>query len=563
MRNFELPKHSTRALCPGKIIPGCKGLICTSIVLLIATLCFLPGLGSFGLLDPTDSFFIEAAREMRERHHYITALYNYTDWLDKPILSFLPIVVAYKLFGVNTWAARLPAALCGIILVVATYVFARCRLSNRTSLLCTAILCSSPLFLLTGHVALADEVLSMFFGVAMLFAGITLSSQKQKMNMAAYVFLALAILTKGPIPLILALGTIAFYLLITSATLTAATVKFWQLRPVSGAIILLTICLPYFYWAHVTTDGAFTVQFFLRQNVGRMLGTVNHQEPIWFYIPIILGGYFPWILYLLLGIPWFKKLFARRQQLTRRQGLIVFCVCWVLWVLLLFTFVPTKLPTYIVPLSPALAILVGTYLSLLIRAYMRHNSTIPQWFNSPATITIFSFPSGLAFVGSLVSLWLLPKLMGKEMSYYSVLWLVGTLSPIPFYLFWRRKFVQAIFSLAATSLLICAIMVPCALSWFYQSHQVSINKLVAIAKARSTNLATLFSEVPSVVFAMQKPVPEIKSLDELEQFCKIGKEPHLLLATRNCLQIPQLQAKQHIIANAGKWYLLDVEGYPW
>jgi len=559
MGNFYLCKHSISGPGPGKVTWGCKESVFALAVVLIAALCFLPGLGSFGILDPTDSFFIEVAREMTERHHYITALYNYTDWLDKPALSFWPIILASKLLGMNPWAARLPAALSGMALVAATYIFAAPRLGQRAAILSAAVLCSSPLFLLTGHVALSDEILGMFFGVAMLYAGTTLASQRQKINIVAYVFLALAILTKGPIPLILAFGAIVLYLCMTCSSLNEAGRKFGQLRPIVGTIILLVLCLPYFYLAHITTNGAFSVQFFLRQNVGRMLGTVNHQEPIWFYVPILFGGYFPWILYLLISIPWLKRLFARRRQLTQRQGLVIFCACWLFWVLLLFTLVPTKLPTYIVPLSPALAILVGTYLYLLMRLYKQCKGADQSWLQSRAAIIILSLPPMLSFAGSLVGLWMLPKLMAGQMSCYGILVLIGALTLVDCWLFWRRKLVQAVFSLAITFVFIGSILVPCSFLWFYQSHQLGMDKLIAIAKAQNANIAILFSRVPSVVFSMQKPVLEIKSLPELEQFCRIGHKPHL----QNCLNLPELHVKQHTIASDGRWYLLNVEGYPY
>lgn len=560
MEQFGPCKNSTRVLDAGKSLWDCKELAYTLVIMLIAAACFLPALGSFGMLDPTDSFFLEAAREMIEQHHYITALYNYTDWLDKPILAFLPVILACKLFGLNIWAARLPAALSGIALVLATYTFTIPLLGRRAAVFSALILCSSPLFLLTGHIALSDELLSMLFGVAMLYAGTSLSTPKQKINIIAYVFLALAILTKGPIPLILAFCAIVFYLLVTCSSSSVAIKKLWQLRPVLGAISLLVLCLPYFYLAHASTGGAFTAQFFMRQNLGRMLGTVNHQEPIWFYLPITFAGYFPWIFYALMGFAWLKRLLTRRCRLTQRQGFIIFCFCWLSCVLLLFTFIPTKLPTYILPLSPALAILVGTYLDMLIRLA---KDCPNRWLSSPTSIIIFSIPPALICAGSLLAWWLLPKLLAVKMSWSGLLGLAGTLMLVPCWLFWRKKFTQAVWSLVITSVCICSILLPCSFLYFYQIQQIGINKLVAIAKNKDASLATLFSGIPSAVFSMQKPVPEIKSLSDLEQFCHRGKTPHLLLATKNCLNIPQLQAKQHIIASDNKWYLLNVDGYPW
>jgi hypothetical protein len=206
------------------------------------------------------------------------------------------------------------------------------------------------------------------------------------------------------------------------------------------------------------------------------------------------------------------------------------------------------------PLSPALAIIVSAYLEALLRS------------KQPLSITLrlmYCLPIVIAFIGSLVAIWLLPKLIGQEMSCYAVPICASVLTFLPLWFFWRAQFNQSLFSFAMSSILICAIAIPLAFVWFYQSRQIGIDKLTAIAKAQNASVATLFSGVPSVVFTMQKPVPEIKSLAQLEQFCHVGKKPHLLLATGNCLNLPELQAKQHIISTTGRWYLLNVDGYPW
>ncbi len=532
--------------------------ICLLPVLLIACLCFLPGLGSFGPLDPTDSFFIESAREMIEHDHYVTALYNYADWLDKPGLAFWPIILSCKLLGMNSWAARIPAAISGITLIIAVYIFARRLLGKRSAILSAVVLCASPLFIITGRVALPDELLSMFFGIFMLYAAVALSSPKQKLDLWAYVFLALAILTKGPITLILALLAIALYLFTTNNSLSVALDKLKDLRPIAGIAILLLLCLPYYYLAHTTTDGAFTIQFFLHQNMGRFLGVVNHQEPIWFYLPILLGGYFPWILYFFMSIPWLKHLYVRRSRLSQRQSMIIFCCCWAATVLLLFTLVPTKLPTYIVPFSPALAIIVGTYLDCLIRTHARLNNRHKL---------IISIPPLLIFLAGLACLSLMPILAIKTVPapilVSSTLTLIVILTVASCSAFWQRKLTYAATTLSLASILACVVLIPCSFQWFYQTHQMSINRLAIIAKDKNANLATLFSWEPSVVFTLRRKVPAINSLPELASFCQTGQSPHFLLATKNCLQIPKLQAQRHVVASDGRWYLLNIEGFPW
>ncbi len=138
------------------------------LVLALSCLSFLPALGAYRMLDPTDSFFVEAAREMLELSHYVTPVINYTDWLDKPALPLICIIASYRIFGINEWAARLPSALSAVILVLFTFAAAKRLTGLRTAFYASLILCTSPLFLIVAHVALTDMPLTMFVGISML-----------------------------------------------------------------------------------------------------------------------------------------------------------------------------------------------------------------------------------------------------------------------------------------------------------------------------------------------------------------------------------------------------------
>lgn len=546
-------------------VPG--GWIFLLAVIFMAIICFLPGLNSFGALDPTDSFFLEVSREMVECHHYITALFNYNDWLDKPTLPFWLIIIAYKLLGVSAWAGRLYAAFSGIILVIATYFFALRMIGRRAAILSAVILCTSPLFLIVGHVALSDEFLSMLFGISMLYIGTALATDKGKVSLFAYVFLGLAILAKGPIALVLALGSIGLYLIVVSDSWNKAKEQLLLLRPLTGMIILLLLCLPYYYCAHVVTSGAFTEQFFLRQNIGRMEGTINHHEPIWFYLPVFLAGYFPWSFYLLSGMPWLKRLFTFRFQLTQRQRFIIFSFCWLLFVAFLFTLVPTRLPTYIVPFSPALAIITAAYLDALIQAKANKTLAINASGMRRAENIMILLPPLLAAFGSLITLGLIigwQILTGTFLVIIgSTLIIIAVLSLRSFWLLWAQQYTKGMVSVCLVSIFACAILVPSSFQWFYNNRQAMIMRIISVIKERNGSVATLFSPVPSTIFYLHHQVPNIDSLAQLPAFCQAGKMPHFLLASRNCLKIPALEAKNHTIASDGKWYLLSVDGFPW
>lgn len=512
------------------------------------------------MLDPTDSFFFEVPREMLECKHYITPIYNYIDWLDKPAFPFLLIALSYKCLGLNDFAARLPSALSGIIMILLTYIFALKRINRRTALLSSLILCSSLLFLIVGHVALSDEPLSMLFTAAMLISGCGLAGNRS-VNLSAYIFLALAILCKGPIAVILAGGSIALYLLVINRTFSEFVSSLFKLKLVHGIFIVLLICVPYYCLAHATTNGAFSEQFFFRQNLGRLQGKVNHLEPIWFYLPVFFGGYFPWSVYFILSISWLRGYWKRRFSLTHRQKFILFCLCWFLFVAVLFTLVPTRLATYIVPFSSAFSIIVGAFFDLLIRVQQCHQ----KCEKVPFKVALVLPPALIAIASTIAVIIVFIKLIDKSLFLFFGIgqFLVLTGSFLAVKEFWQNSYRRAIFSLTLALTLSLLILIPASFVWFYRTHQLFFNQTIALTQKNKANIATLFSPVPSVVFYLGHRIPNIENLDQLGQFSCSGQKPHYLLASRNCLDIPELQAKEHIIETDGKWYLLDVDGFPW
>ena len=539
---------------PGGFVNMSKPQSASLIILgvaLLAALIFLPALGAYNMLDPTDSFFVEAPREMLILHHYLTPLINYADWFDKPAFPFLLTVLTYKMFGVSAWAARLPSALSAILLIVAT-AFATIKMLNRRSaLLAPLVLSTCPLFIVVGRLALTDEPLSMFIGVAMLAFALSLFNAQKRYLPVAYFMLGLAVLCKGPIGLVLAGGSLLLYGLLEVAHEKAPLPKLFKfiqtLNPLMGLAIVLLVSAPYYIAAHLTTNGAFTQEFFLHQNVGRFEGTVNHQEPVWWYLPVFLGGLFPWTLFILPSYPIYKHLWKARQW-TKRQKLMVFSAAWLLFVLALFTAVPTKLPTYIVPMCPAFAVIIANNLDMLLRLGRKR---------------YFQFSAGVMAIAAIGGAILLPRLLPVSGNVSN--WLLGMVAIIctfqvcQFLQARANRLVNALRLQCVGTAFVCATLIPYIFCLFFWSHQARIDRLVERALHENANLATLFNSVPSAVFAYNRRVEMLDSFEQVEKFANQGKSPHWLLATKNCFDMQKLNAHENMIARDGKWYLISVE----
>jgi 4-amino-4-deoxy-L-arabinose transferase-like glycosyltransferase len=501
------------------------------------------------MLDPTDSFFVEAPKEMLEQGHFLTPLFNYADWFDKPAFPFLLTVVSYKMFGISTWAARLPSALSGIALAATI----RRVLSSRTAWLCGLVLAACPIFVLVGRCALTDEPLSLLIGASLLAFAQALIRQDRVALIWAYCALALAIVCKGPIGLIVVLGTLVTYAGLdwlhnarSAATLTAYPAL---LRPWLGAFILLIGACPYYIWAHIATNGGFTNEFFFHQNLGRFEGTVNHQQPIWWYIPVFAGGFLPWTIFLVCSTAYLKRIWQKRIW-TRRQRLSMFALAWLTFVFVLFTIVPTKLPTYIVPLSPAVAILVGTYLDFLVRVKKS------RFFFVVAVCVLV-----IAFVPIVLLPWLTPAVPMSMPIMVAATIVLAVFAVLQIQRVRRGKLREAMTGQILSVLIAIIAFVPVGFRYYYVKHQQSVDNLVGLAKSKNANLATLFNSVPSAMFAYDHRIEILQSLQEVEKFAHEGPSPHWLLATQNCLHMPELEVKDRLIGHEGKWYLLSVEGF--
>ena len=334
---------------------------------LISFLLFLPLLGTAGMFDPTDSFFLESTREMVQTKEFAVPLINYELWLDKPACAFWLIILSYKLFGINEFAGRLPSAVSGILLVVTTFSLSRQMLSRRQAFFSALVLACSPLFLIVGHVALIDEPMALFLTTALLSIAVFIARRSLPFLLLGYFALSLAALTKGPIALVLVGLITCGYFLFTQPRKILQSI--WSLKPLLALALLLVLVAPYYLWAHIDTHGEFTKAFFLRQNLGRMVGAVNHVSPAWWYIPVLLGGFFPWSLVALSSGRYLRYFWVRRSRLlTARQSLVIFSICWTVLGFTFFSAIPTKLQTYIVPIFPGLAIVMGVYLDLLLRS---------------------------------------------------------------------------------------------------------------------------------------------------------------------------------------------------
>ncbi|MFB2923430.1 ArnT family glycosyltransferase [Aerosakkonema funiforme] len=410
-------------------------------LLILSCVAFLFNLGSIGLVDKTEPMFVEAARQMSVTGDWITPYWNGETRFDKPPLVYWLMAIAFKIVGVNEWAARLPSALAAIALVVLGFYTLRYFGFSRPAMVRSlpfhpkdaegkphpqplpvhgegsksreaqgeendrqsseaekihnperelwisawigaAILALNPAWIAWGRTGVSDMLLASNISMALLtffiayaiedtplpvrgggVGGGVFPQRSSIWYIAFYVFVALAVLAKGPVGAVLPGLIIGAFLLYLGKFREVVR----EMRLVRGVLITIAIAIPWFVLVTLANGKAYIDTFFGYHNVQRFTSVVSsHRGPWYFYIPVVLVGFAPWSIYLPVAIA--RLRFWQRekwQQSPRSTQLGLFALFWFIGVFGFFSIAVTKLPSYVLPLMPACAIMVTLFWSEL------------------------------------------------------------------------------------------------------------------------------------------------------------------------------------------------------
>jgi 4-amino-4-deoxy-L-arabinose transferase-like glycosyltransferase len=315
----------------------------------------LPNLGGHALWDMDEGVNAEAAREMVESGNWITPFYNYELRTAKPALLYWLQGSAYEVFGVNEFAARLPAVLCGLGSLLFTYEIARRMFAPTTGLLAGLVLASCIEFCLISHAATPDPPL-LFFLLGCYFCYWAGSQGNRRWwFVPCAVFCGLAVLTKGPVGVALPGLVILFHL-----AWTRQLRKLWDGRLGLAAVVFVLVAGPWYGMVTLDTKGKWLEAFITRENLQRFSSPAEgHRGPIFYHAAMLFVLTTPWCVFLLVSL-W--RAWRGTRSNTENTSAYRFLVVWFLVYLVLFSLAATKLPNYVLPLYPAVAIMIARWL---------------------------------------------------------------------------------------------------------------------------------------------------------------------------------------------------------
>jgi 4-amino-4-deoxy-L-arabinose transferase-like glycosyltransferase len=333
---------------------------------------FFFGLAHFGLIGADEPRYAQVAREMLSRHDWITPTLDHRAWLEKPPLYYWQAMLAYAVFGVSDWAARLPSAVDATLMVFAAYFFLR-RFHAGFHLdgaLMTASLAGVIGF---ARAASMDMPLAAMFTISLLAWFAWQESQSRRYLAWFYVFLGLATLAKGPVAPFLAAAILAIFAW-TARDFRLLRRTLW----LPGISLFCVVALPWYIAVQVRNPQFFRV-FILQHNLARFGSNLyHHKEPFWFYLPVMLLGLVPWVIFVLAGAAQSVRAWWRsgRPSPGSQNTLPVFLMIWLIVPLIFFSLSQSKLPGYILPALPAGALLVAEYVRGRVAAHERANSAL-------------------------------------------------------------------------------------------------------------------------------------------------------------------------------------------
>lgn len=394
------------------------------LIALFVGLLFSLFLGSRPLVSPDEGRYSEIPRQMLLHHDFVTPRINNIKYFEKPPLFYWLQAGSIKLFGMNEWAFRLATALMGLLGCAITYVAGRELFNRRVGLLASLMLATSSLYFGLARFITLDMTLTTWLTGCLFSFALHEKTKQPRYLWLMYGFAALATLTKGFIGFILPGLIIGIWVLIHGKW---RELKHYKL--VSGTLLFLAISLPWHLLAQ-WHNPEFIRYYVLDQQILRYFTHISgRSQPIWFLPLVLIGGLLPWTVWLPQALhgAWVK---AR----TQNQTILSFLLIWPTVVFTLFWFSKSQLSPYILPMFPALLMLIAHHID---DAKLNNK---PEWW----PLIAFAVFAALICIGCLL------KFRSADPALLISLTAIVLSAAVTVLMYWEKGFKAALYTLMAS-----------------------------------------------------------------------------------------------------------------
>jgi len=503
-----------------------------AILIVVTAALMLPNLGANSLWDIDEALNSEASREMLERGTWIVPTFNFELRSAKPAMLNWMQMLSYQVFGVNEFGARIPSVLMGLLTVLLTYELARRMFTPITGLLSGIILTSAAEFCLLSHAATPDAPMLFFLVLSFTIFWFRSMNGSRKWWLPMSVACGLGVLTKGPVCVAMPAIVLILYF-----AWNRELSRLWDRKIITAFLVFLAVILPWYILVSVETRGAWIKDFLFRHNFGRFVSPMeNHGGPILYHAIGLLFLYAPWCIFLFATI-WHGVRQARVRPTTPHPEVDLtieqtpngvrayrFLIVWFTTYLVFFSIAATKLPNYVLPLYPALAILTGR---LLERWRLRVIES-PRWLTA-VSFTCLLLVGVVTFAGLKLAsgAWKLP--FGKMPSLEGVdawasIGLVPVVTAMFAWWFYRRDERSGVLVSLSVGAAVYIGLLAGGGSLAFDEHKAP-RALVAEAGAfqpdKEIRLGSLVYFQPSTVFYAQRQIERLESTKQASDFLSL------------------------------------------
>ncbi len=463
-------------------------------------LCFA-NLGSHPIYILDEAKNAEAAREMFVNSNWMVPTFNDELRTDKPPLHYWFMILSYKLFGVSAFAARFFSAFFGVLTLISTYHFTKKFINRRIAAITAFVMASAIFFMQEFHLAVPDPYLIFFVSFALFTFYDYYKNRKKSSWLLFYISLGFGVLAKGPVAIALP-GLIVLIFLLMKKDLNWKTIL--AINPFLGGILTLGISVPYFYWVHQATNGAFTKGFFLQHNFQRFSGEMEGHGGLPFVTwAFVLLGLLPYSFFIVQG-------FVQGWKQKKTNDFVLFSFLISIVFVVFFSISMTKLPNYPMPSYPFIAVLIAVYLNgILTKSISLKGYKISLWVL--LTITILMPIAGYI------------ALSYVETQLYSVRFSSFTLAILPcsviaslFYVY-RGKLKESIIVIGMGSMFLTLQLFQFVYPALVSKNPVSLSKTI-INNDSKTILYKGYD--PAFLFNYQRTFPFAETKDLVLEFLK-------------------------------------------
>lgn len=564
------------------------------LVASVAAVISFTMLGSAALWDEDEPLYASCAWEMLQRGDWVVPYYNGEMFPDKPPLMFWMMISGIEVFGRTEFAVRFWSAVFAVGTALVTYHIGRLLFGAKVGLWAGLIVSSSLIFTISARAATVDSALTFVTCLAFLLfvvAGIGRqpaeshspiepSATQQPFSPSWYaprswfascgiwLCMSVAVLAKGPVGLLLPMASLGLFLMVMNHRRRSGRLTFlpgkstrhewigaiagicrpanflrslWQLRPITGTIIVAVVAVPWFVWVGVR-DPKWLEMFFAKFNWRPFTEPIlGHSGPFWYHLPGILIGFFPWSIFMIPTlIDWREGL----RRADRQQAGYLLIACWFGVNLAFWSICKTKLPHYPLPAYPALALATASFV-------VHWNCSPERW--SRAWLRVALGIAVFVGIGAAVGLPIAARLIapGEEM-----IGIVGAIlvagAGLALVLFEQRKYrrvmpVYALTTVAFITAVFGFVIVR------VDRHQYARDLVAALRTdaGRVPDLIGYRYVRESVVFYAEQPMSNCADAESVEELLETSSKPYILTVDEH-----ESELKRHFggrLQEVGRW----------